>query len=383
MRKALEGVRVLDLSHVWFGPFCTLLLAHMGAEVIKIEPPWGDRTRMFPPLHKRESPTFHALNLGKKGMTLNLKHPKGKEIFKELVKISDIVVENFTPGTMKKLGLDYYTLKKIKPDIIYASLSGFGQTGPYSPRPSFYSIAESISGHAYLTGRRVDPNGPPIGSPQAYGDLGPALFAAFSIVTALFYRERTGIGQWIDVAQADCMVALVAPAIANYTITGLTEEEREKKYPRMRGPGIGGFFKASDGWVTVLAGGGAFVDRINKLLGVKEVTKEMFQEWVSKRTVKEVVDTMVKLDVPVAPVLRIEQVVENEHLKARNMFVEVEHPTLGKIKVPNFPVKFSETPGRVWGPAPMLGQHNEEILTKLLHYTPEQIEALRKEGVIT
>ncbi len=380
MRKALEGVRVLDLSHVWFGPFCTMLLAHMGAEVIKIEPPWGDRTRMFPPLHKRESPTFQVLNLGKKDMALNLKHPKGKEIFKELVKISDVVVENFTPGTMKKLGLDYEALKEIKPDILYASLSGFGQTGPYSPRPSYFSIAESISGHAYLAGRSI---GRPLGSPQAYGDLGPALFAAFSIATALFYREKTGIGQWIDVAQADCMVALVAPAIGNYTITGLTEEERRKKYPRMRGPGIGGFLKASDGWVTVLAGGGASIDRIAKLLGVKEVTREMFQEWVSKRTVKEVVDTMVKLDVPVAPVLRIEQVVENEHFKARDMFVEVEHPTLGKIKVPNFPVKFSETPGRVWGPAPMLGQHNEEILTKLLHYTPEEIEALRKEGVIT
>lgn len=383
MKKALEGIRVLDLSHVWFGPFCTLLLAEMGAEVIKVEPPWGDRTRMFPPLHERESPTFQTLNLGKKGMTINLKEPKGVKIFKELVKISDVVVENFSPGTMKKLGLDYETIKEIKPDIIYASLSGFGQTGPYSPRPSYFSIAESISGHAYLAGRRVDPNGPPIGTPQAYGDLGPALWAAFSIVTAIYYRERMGVGQWIDVAQADTMVALTASAIANYTITGLTEEERAKKYPRMRGPGIGGFTKASDGWVAILAGGGASIDRVTKLLGVKEVTREIFQKWVSERTVKEVVDIMAKLEIPVAPVLRIEQVVENEQLLAREMFVEVEHPKLGKVKVTNFPVKFSETPGKVQGPAPLLGQHNEEILTTLLHYTPEEIENLRKEGVIT
>lgn len=383
MKKALEGIRIVDLSHVWFGPFCTLLLANMGAEVIKIEPSWGDRTRMFPPLHERESPTFQSMNLGKKGMTLNLKHPKGKEIFKELVRVSDVVVENFTPGTMKRLELEYEVLREIKPDIIYASLSGFGQTGPYSPRPSYFYTAEAMSGHAYLAGRRVDPKGPPIGSPQAYGDLGPALFAAYSIVVALYYRERTGVGQWVDVSQADCMVALTSPAIANYTITGLTEEEREKKYPRMRRPGMGGFFRAMDGWVAVLAGGGAFLDRLAGLLDVKEVTKKIFQEWASKRTLMDVVDTLVKLDVPVAPVLRIEEVVENEHFKAREMFVEVEHPTLGRIKVTNFPVKFSETTERVSGPAPLLGQHNEEVLTQLLNYKSKEVEELRKEGVIT
>jgi len=383
MKKALEGIRILDLSHVWFGPFCTLLLAEMGAEVIKIEPTWGDRTRMFAPLHNRESPTFQVLNLNKKGMTLNLKDPKGVEIFKDLVKLSDVVVENFSPGTMQKLGLSYEELRKVKPDIIYASLSGFGQTGPYSPRPSYFSIAEAISGHAYLAGRRVDPNGPPIGTPVAYGDLGPALFAAFSIVTAIYFKEKAGIGQWIDVAQSDSMVALVATSIANYTITGMTEEEREQKFPRMRGPGIGGFLKASDGWVAILAGGGASMDAITKLLNVKEVTPELFREWVSQRTSSEVCDVMAKLDVPAAPVLRMEQVVQNEQLVARDMFVEIEHPTLGKIKVVNFPVKFSETPGKIESAAPTLGQHNAEILTALLNYKPEEIEDLKKGGIIT
>jgi len=383
MKKALEGIRILDLSHVWFGPFCTLLLAEMGAEVIKIEPTWGDRTRMFAPLHNRESPTFQVLNLNKKGMTLNLKDPKGVKIFKELVKISDVVVENFSPGTMEKLGLSYDEVKKVKPDIIYASLSGFGQTGPYSPRPSYFSIAEAISGQAYLAGRGADPNGPPRGSPVAYGDLGPALWGTFAIVAALYFKEKTGIGQWVDVSQSDTMVALTAPPIANYTVTGLTEEEREQKYPRMRGPGIGGFLKASDGWVAVLAGGGASMDAITKLLNVKEVTREMFQEWVSQRTTNEICEIMAKLDVPAAPVLKPEQVVKNEQLVAREMFVEVEHPTLGKIKVVNFPVKFSETPGKVESAAPMLGQHNAEILTKLLNYKPEEIEDLKKGGVIT
>jgi len=379
----LSGVRILDLSHVWFGPYCTMLLGEMDAEVIKVEPIWGDRTRMFAPLHNRESPTFHSLNLCKKGMTLNLKSEKGVAIFKELVKISDVVVENFSPGTMAKLGLSYDALKSIKPDIIYASLSGFGQTGPYSPRPSYFSIAEAISGQAHLAGRGGGPDAPPRGSPVAYGDLGPALFAAMSITAALYFRQRTGLGQWVDVSQADTMLSLTSPPIANYTVTGMTEEEREKKFPRMRGPGIGGFLKASDGYVAVLAGGGASIDNIAKMLNVKEVTRELFQEWVSARTVAEIVETMSRLDVPAAPVLRPEQVVTNEQYMAREMFVDVEYPTLGKFKMPNFPVKFSESPGEVYSPAPGLGQHNKEILMSMLGHSEEQVEQLKKEGVIS
>ena len=381
MKAALDGVRVLDLSHVWFGPYCTMLLAELGAEVIKVEPIWGDRTRMFPPLHNKESPTYHALNLSKKAMTLNLKSEKGVKIFKDMVKISDVVVENFSPGTMEKLGLSYAKIKEVKPDVIYASLSGFGQTGPYSPRPSYFSIAEAISGQAYLARNKQDNT--PRGSPVAYGDLGPALFAAFTIVTALYFKQKTGIGQWVDVSQADTMVSLTSPPIVNYTVTKMTEEERDQKYPRMRGPGIGGFLKASDGWVAILAGGGTSIDNIAKMLNVKEVTKEIFDEWVVKRTVNEIVVEMNKLDVPAAPVLRPEEVVNNEQFVAREMFVEVETPTLGKFKVPNFPVKLSETPGKVYGPSPALGQHNEEVLTQLLHYSKEDVETLRKEGVIS
>lgn len=380
MKSALEGIRILDLSHVWFGPYCTMLLADMGAEVIKVEPIWGDMTRMFPPLFNRESPTFHSFNLSKKAITLNLKSEKGVKIFKELVKLSDVVVENFSPGTMQKLGLSYEKVKEVKPDIIYASLSGFGQTGPYSPRPSYFSIAEAISGQAYLARNRQD--GTPRGSPVAYGDLGPALFAAFSIVTALYFKEKTGIGQWVDVSQADTMVSLTSPPIVSYTATKMTEEEREQKYPRTRA-GIGGFMKAADGWVAVLATGGAAVDKLTKMLNVKEVTREVFEEWVAKRNVNDIVVEMNNLDVPAAPVLRPEEVVNNEHFEAREMFVEVENPNLGKFKVPNFPVKFSETPGKIYGVSPALGQHNLEVLTQLLHYSKEDVDTLRKEGVIS
>jgi CoA:oxalate CoA-transferase len=382
MKLPLDDVRILDLTHVWFGPYCAMVLAHLGAEVIKIEPPWGEMTRFFPPFVENESPTFISMNLNKKDITLNLKHEKGKEVFKELVRLSDVVVENFTPGTMDRLGLGYDVVRAVKPDIIYASLSGFGQTGPYSQRSSYFSIAEAITGHAYMAGLEEDEEGEPRGSPQAYGDLGPALFAALSIVAALRYRDKTGKGQWIDVSQADCMVSLASQAIVTYTVSGLTPLEARRKRRSLGQVSVGGFFKAKDGYVAVLASRGPMVERLSKVLGVEEVDKEMFREWVSERTVKEVMDRLVEADVAVARVLNIDEVVEEPHLVAREMFVEVDHPKLGRVKVPTFPVKFSEMRGLKVVSAPTLGQHTEEVLSRLLGYSRVEIEELRREGVI-
>lgn len=378
----MEDTRILDLSHVWFGPYCTMLLAHLGAEVIKVEPPWGEMTRFFPPLIENESPTFVSMNLNKKDLTLDLKHPKGKGIFLELVKLSDVVVENFTPGTMERLGLGYDVLRGVRPDLIYASLSGFGQTGPYARRPSYFSIAEAITGHAYMAGLEEDEEGEPRGSPQAYGDLGPALFAALSIVSALRYRDKTGKGQWIDVAQADCMVSLASQAIVTYTAGGLTPLEARRKRRGLGQVSVGGFFKARDGYVAMLATRGSIMERLANALGVEEVNVEMFRGWVKDRTVGEVVDMLVKADVPVAPVLNVDEVVKEPHLIARGVFTEVEHPRLGRIKVPSFPVKFSEISEFPITPSPTLGQHTEEILTNLLGYSKERIEELRSERVI-
>lgn len=382
MKLPMEDVRILDLTHVWFGPYCTMILAHLGAEVIKIEPPWGEMTRYFPPLVENESPTFISMNLNKKDITLNLKDERGKKIFKELVKVSDVVVENFTPGTMDRLGLGYGVLSKLKPDIIYASLSGFGQTGPYSKRPSYFSIAEAITGHAYMAGLKEDEEEEPRGSPQAYGDLGPALFAALGIVAAIRYRDKTGRGQWIDVAQADCMVSLASQAILTYTVSGLTPLEARKRRKSLGQVSVGGFFKAKDGYIAVLASRGPMMERLSKALGVEEVDKEMFRKWVRERSVGEVMDRLVKADVAVAPVLNIDKVMEEPHLVARGMFKEVEHPKLGRIKVPAFPVKFSDIKGFDVSSAPTLGQHTEEVLSCLLSYSKEEIEELRREGVI-
>jgi len=379
VKRILEDIRVLDLSDHWFGPWCTMMLADLGAEVIKVEPPWGatgriGRGAMFGGI----SPTFHYLNLSKKGMAIDLKNPEGLAIFKELVKRSDIVVQNFSTGTMERLGLGYDVLKELNPEIIYAALSGFGQTGPYSTRGSFASIAEGMSGHTRLTGDGVDPEGPPIRMAQAYGDLGPGTMAAMSIIAAIRYRDKTGKGQMIDVAQADCMAAY-NPAIVTYTLSGMLPWQLREKYPMTH---VSGIMKVKDGWIVVAGHRLKAIDRLKARLGVEEVTHEVIEKLVAEMTRDEAVNYLVEVGLPVAHIYHVNEVVKDPHLIARDMFLEVDHPKAGKVKVPNFPVKFLETPGEIKSAAPLLGQDNREVLTGLLGYTETQIDELEKKGVI-
>jgi crotonobetainyl-CoA:carnitine CoA-transferase CaiB-like acyl-CoA transferase len=379
--EMFDDIRVLDLTHVWFGPWCTMMLADLGAEVIKIEPPWGSIGRVARgPLFGGASAIFHHLNLNKKGMALNLKDPKGIAIFKELVKVSDVVVQNFAPGAMERLGLGYDVLRELNPSIIYAALSGFGQDGPYSRRASYASIAEAMSGHTRLTGDGVDPEGLPIRMAQAYGDLGPGTMAAMSIIAAIRHRDRTGVGQMIDVAQLDCMVAYNV-ALTGYMITGLKPHEIREKYPRAHM--IGGMMQTKDGgWVQIAGHRPKAIDRLKQEFNVEEVTQEMIEKLVSEMTKKEAVDFMAKYGLPVAPIYDLNETVEDPHVNARNMIIEIDHPNAGKIKTVNFPVKFSETPVEVMSPAPVFGQNNREIIIDLLGYTEEQFRELEKSGVI-
>ena len=382
MAKILEDIRVLDLSHVWFGPWCTMMLADLGAEVIRIEPPWGAIDRIAEGARfGGASYTFHHLNLNKKDLTLNLKTPEGLTIFKELVKKSDLVVQNFSPGTMERLGLGYDVLKALNPGIIYAALSGFGQDGPYSPRGSYAMIAEAMSGHTRLTGDRADPEGPPLEMAQAYGDLGPATMAAMTIIAAIRHRDRTGVGQMIDVAQLDCMVAYNT-AITGYTLSGMKPHELRKKYPMGRGRASGMMKTKDGGWIRMSAFSPKAMDSLKSLMGAEEVDNEMVEKKVAEMTRDEAVTFFVEADIPVAPIYHVDEVVKDPHLIARDMFVEVEHPKAGRMKVPNFPVKLSETPGEVKTAAPLLGQHNREILMGILGYTEEKIAELEKAGII-
>jgi len=385
MAKILEGVRILDLTHVYYGPYSTMLLADMGAEVIKIEPPWGDETRFYPPLYGGMSAVYLFFNRNKKGMTVNLRHPKGKEIFFKLLKDSDVVIENYKPGTMERMGLGYEELKKVKPDIIYATLSGFGQTGPYSSRPSFAPIAEAMSGWMVLNGLAVDPKGPPITASNWHGDLDPGLFAAIAVLGALLHHARTGEGQMVDVAQYDCMITQTGVSIISYLMRTREGEQPRPSQQRVDRAVLStfGLFKASDGYVYIAADP-PMKDRLLKGMGVDKLEKtEELREWVAKKTVKEVVAALAAADVPVGPVYEVSQTVEDPQTKARSMIVTLQHPTAGVVRTPGFPIKFEKTPGEVLTPAPTLGQHNEEILSTVLGYRKEEIEALRKDGVIT
>ena len=377
--KILTEIRVLDLTDHWFGPWCTLLLAEIGAEVIKVEPTWGATGRIGSgSLLGGVDPSFHYLNMCKKSLSINLKTEEGKGIFKELVKKSDVVAQNFLPGVMERFGLGYDVLKEINPGVIYAALSGFGQYGPYSQRSSFDAIAEAISGHTRLTGDEADPNGPPLRMAQSYGDLGPGTFAAFCIMAAIRNRDRTGVGQMIDVAQADCMVALNT-AIVGYSMTGLLPWEIKVKYPTTQ---LGGMFKARDGWVQIAAFRARALDAMKEKLGVEEITKATFEGVISGMTRDEAVKYFAEIGMPVAPIYQVNESLKDPHLNARNMFIEVEHKKAGKFKTVNFPVKFSVTPGEVTSAAPLLGQHNREILEGLLGYDEKRIEELEKGGII-
>ncbi len=378
--KILDDIRVLDLSHVWYGPWCTMMLADMGAEVIRVEPPWGAIDRLAEgALFGGASYTFHHLNLNKKDITLNLKDPEGVGIFMELVKKADVVVQNFSPGAMERLGLGYDVLRGLNPGIIYAALSGFGQYGPYSERKSYAMIAEAMSGHTMMTGERADPEGPPLEMAQAYGDLGPGTMAAMAILGAIRYRDRTGVGQMIDVAQYDCMVAYNT-AITGYTLSGLLPLELQKKYPM--GRGVGGLYEAKDGgWIRIAAFGPRFLDLLNRHYGLEMVEKEFIGERVKEMTRDEAVEHFVGMGLPCAPVFHVDETVADPHLAARGMFVELEHPLAGTVKVPNFPIKFSETPGEVRSAAPVLGAHSKELLMGVLGMSEERFVELVRAGV--
>jgi CoA:oxalate CoA-transferase len=376
----LDNIRILDFSHVYFGPYATMLLGDLGADIIKIEPPWGEYARILPPFFGGISGVFHYLDRNKRGITLNLKDPRGKEIALALAEISDVVVENFSRGAMERLGLGYEDIRRVKPDIIYASLSGFGLTGPYAKRPSFASIASAMSGWYRLTGDMVERDGPPIRPAEWHGDLDPALFAVIGILSALMYRERTGEGQLVDVSQLDCMVAQNGVSITKHLMSGLLPWELDEKYLGLR---FFGGFKASDGWVYIHTNP-RMVNRLMEGMGIETLeSKEELKEWVSQRTVQDVVDTLSATSVPVTPVYQLDQLMEDPQVKHREMIASFEHPKAGTVRSPNFPVKFSKSPTEIRIPAPTLGQHNEEILMELLGYNEERIDALKKDGVIT
>ncbi|HBO89263.1 MAG TPA: CoA transferase [Acidobacteria bacterium] len=391
--KALEGLRILDVTQVMAGPFCTMLLCDMGADVIKIEPPAGDSSRRMAGAIGSDSPSFNAVNRGKRGLILNLKSSAGQEVFRHLTKTADILVENFRPTVMSTFGLDYANLATIQPRLIYASISGYGQTGPDSRRGGFDLIAQGVAGIMSVTG---NPDSDPVKAGVPLTDLGAALFAVSGILAALHYRHSSGRGQHIDTSLVDAGVALSVWEATEYFSSGQIPTPLGSAH-RMSAPYQA--IQCADGFITL----GAANDRLfNRLCNVLE-----HPEWLeqpnyasdtarvknrlalataieaitSKRPCQHWLELFEQNEIPCGPINDYAEVARDPHLRSREMIVETDHPTFGKIKTLGSPIKFSETPTQPNRPAPLLGEHTNEVLRE--HgYNAKQIAKLQRDGVL-
>jgi len=403
-RYPLEGIRVLGLEQYIAGPDCTMWLADQGAEVIKIERPGsGDPRRNYLPAiedaagHKAYG-GFEVFNRNKKSLTLNIQSEKGKDIFKEMVKHSDVIVENMAPGTVEKLGLGYDNLKEINPRLIYAAISGFGRLdelkGPYSKWPAFDPVIQAMAGIMDLIGEE---DGPPLWGFPGLADLFTGVVTGYSILLALFMRERTGEGQFIDSSMYDSLVALNEMGIMTYSFGGgILSRGSVLKFQAPAGA-----YKLEDGsYVAFLAANDFIWKRFCKAIERedlienpktatgparvrnKEFLEPIVEEWMGSRSRKEVVESLLKNGVPIGPVQNTEDLVNCPHLKARKMLVEIDHPVAGKRVYAKSPVRMTKAKEIPTNPSPTLGEHTDAILKNLLNYDERTLDELRKEEII-
>jgi CoA:oxalate CoA-transferase len=394
MSGPLAGVRVLDLSRVLAGPYTTMLLADLGAEVVKVEEPGvGDESRRIGPFQNGVSTYFASINRGKKGLTLNLKAEAGKRLFLELARQADILVENYRPGVMQRLGLGYPTLHAANPRLVYAACSGFGHSGPYSPRGAYDMIVQGMGGVMSITG---EPGRSPVRVGTSVGDIAAALFTAVGVLAALTHARATGEGQFVDVAMLDCQVAILENAIMRYLVTGEVPGPLGARHPS-----IAPFeaFQAADGHV-ILAVGTNIWPRFCEAIGRPDLIQHphfstnalraehvdelyaILAPIVRQKRVETWVKEMEAIGVPCGPVNTVDKVVQDPQVRAREMVVAVEDPEAGRISMAGVPIKLSATPGRVQGRAPRLGEHTDEVLAEWLHLAPETVARLRAEGVV-
>jgi len=396
MSLPLSGVRVLDLTHVLTGPYCTQILGDLGAEVIKIERPGvGDQTRRMPPYFINEqSAYFLSLNRNKKSLTLDLKSPEGKEIFLSLVKISDVVINNFRVGTMEKLGLGYNDLSAINPRIIWAAISGYGQTGPYKERPSYDIIIQAMGGVMSYTG---EPDGPPVRCGTPIGDLGGSAFAVIGITSALYQRSITQKGQMVDISLLDVQIALHTYRAKYYFAGG--EVAKPVGTAHVSSVPLRGY-RTKDSWVVIEAFMEHFWQTLCKVMGIEQVAYDerynsrakrlehreevdrILEERFLTKTTDEWMELFVQYDIPAGPINTLDKALSDPHILSRDMVVEIDHPKTGKLKDVGNPIKLSGTEAAVYNPPPLLGQHSEEILRDLLGYSQENIEKFRKSNII-
>lgn len=390
--RALEGIRVLDLSRLLPGPYCTLMMADYGAEVIKIEEPGkGDYIRWRKPEIKGIGARHLTINRNKKSIELNLKTEEGKEIFKRLAKDADVILESFRPGVMDRLGLGYEEIAKINEGIVYCSLTGYGQTGPYRNLPG-HDI--NFIGYSGILGLIGEKDGKPIIPGVQIADLGGgALMALSGILMALFYKERTGKGQYVDVSMLDGAVTWLYAAVSDYFASGTIPERGNN---RLDGHfACYNVYETKDGkYISVGANELKFWKRICELVGkpewielheapeeVQEQLKKDLADIFKQKEQKEWLTLLAEEETCVGPVNDIQDIFDDPQIIERNLFTEMAHPIAGVIKQIGFPIKFSKTPGNIYLHAPVLGEHTEEIL-KQLNYSNREIENFKEKGII-
>lgn len=389
-KSVLKDIRVLSCTHLHAGPWCGKILAELGAEVIKIEPLEGEFPRkMIPLMYHGENYFVMQFSDNKKFITLNLKHEKGRKIFLDLVKVSDVFLESYTPGTLDRLGVGYETQRTANPRIIYASISGYGYTGPSKDLPGQDYLAQARSGIMSLTGF---PQSPPVLSAHGVTDHISAIYTALAILAAIRYRDRTGEGQRIDMSLFDAAVDFLTEYNIRYIAEGV---------PPTRNGNIGIFggcnmYTAKDGYVFIyyLLSWNQLLKTIGReeLIDDPEYTTfnilsnpkvdEMIQNWVGTKTRKEAVEQMSKEGVVCASVQNIDEMFKDPQVSARKLFVDAEHPRIGKVKIPRTPLNLSETPSKVQWLNSTLGCNNKEIYGSILKYSEEEIAKLQEEGVI-
>ncbi len=396
MAKPLEGIGVVDLSRILSGPYCSMMLADMGAKVIKIEIPGkGDDTREWgPPFINGESAYFLSINRNKKSLTLDLSTTEGKEILTGLIVKNDVVVENFRRGVMAKLGFGYDDIKKINPRAVVCSISGFGQTGPYSNRPGYDVMIQAEGGIMSLTG---EPNSLPTKVGVSQADITAGLLAVNGILLALIARDKTGKGQQVDVSMLDGQVGLLTYQAGIYFATG-------ENPPRLgnRHPTISPYepVQTGDDYVIIAIGNDSLWRDFCKVVGHEDLINNLdFSTNVKRvenhaeliRIVENIMKTKKKKEwlklfqdngIPCGDIKSVKEVCTDPHVLAREMIVDMEHPVAGNIKVTGIPIKLSDTPGTIETPPPTLGQHTDEILMNELGYTKEKIEELRQKKVV-
>ncbi len=392
---SLTGVRVLDFSRVLAGPYCSMMLAELGADVIKIEEPGtGDESREWPPFIKGQSGYFFSVNRSKRSIAMNLKNEDARRIVRELAAKSDVVLENFAPGVTTRLGIDYATLSAVNPRIVYCSVSGFGQTGPYRDRRAYDPILQAMSGIMSVTGSR---NGEPVKCGVAITDVASAMLAAFSIAVSLYRRERTGKGQYIDLGMMDTGLAMMTFLSAMYLCAGEVPTTFGSENPT-RVPSAN--YMCNDGRYVHVVINDRQWPRLCELLGLSEFATHpdfaanknrvvnrdrvnaMIAEQMRRKSAEEWIALFDAEGLPIGPVNTLDRVLSDPHILAREMVKIFNHPIAGEVKCVDMPYRFGEDGTKIRSAPPLLGEHTDEILSGLLGYSEEEIARLKAEGAV-